>query len=166
MRIFRLIGLLVILAVVWVIGGLLWSLVAPVSSRMDEYAASRIHRECGWSANCKIKAGDLFEGKWDTVFVFAAGTTQQQLDLILGRGNVAAGPTERIVVLENEHHILRAERAAESTGKPIDGEIKFEDDEHRPQQIVRYDRDQWLRVIGFPIEPSGRFFVLTATDGH
>jgi hypothetical protein len=166
MRIFRFIGLLAILGVVWVVGGLLWSLMYPAASRMDAYAGSRIRRECGWESNCKVRASDLFEGTWDTVYIFDSGVTQQELDSIFGPGSVRVGDSERLVVLEIGKHVVRAERAAGKTGKPIDGEIKFEDEDHRPQRVVRYDRDQWLRVVGFPIEPSGRFYVLTPTDEH
>ena len=166
MHIFRIIAILAVLGVLWVIGGLAWSLMSPAESRMDAFASSRIHRECGWSSNCKIRIGDLFEGKWDTVFIFGAGITQPELDFTLGRGKVRARDHERIVVLENQGRILRADHAPLPADNPIDGEIEFEDDDHREQMIVRYDHDQWLRVIGFPLQPNGRFYVLTATDEH
>ena len=164
MRIFRFIALLAVLGVLWVVGGLVWSLMSPAESRMDAFASSRIRRECGWSSNCKIHTGDLFEGDWDTVYVFGAGITQPELDFTLGPGKVRAREHDRIVVLEKNNHILRADHAPAPLDKPLDGEIEFEDDDHRELKIVRYNHDQALRVIGFPLQPSGRFYVLTATD--
>ena len=164
MRIFRFIGLLAVLGVLWVVGSLLWTLMSPTASRMDAYAGSRIRRECGWESNCKVKAGELFEGTWDALYVFGAGVTQNEIDAILGRGHVLAGDLERIVVLESNHHVVRVERAAAPAGKPKDGEIEFEEEDHRGQRIVRYEPNQWLRVTGFPLKPTGRFYVLSAIE--
>ena len=164
MRVFRVIAYLAIFGLIWIMGTLLWSLLSPGASRMDAYATARIRKLCGYQANCKVKAGELFAGDWDTVFVFGSGVTQHEIDALLGRGFVRAPDTERIIVLRKNGKILRVERESDYFEKPVNGQVEFEDEDHREQRTVGYRRDQWLRVTPFPIQPSGRFYVLTTTD--
>jgi hypothetical protein len=131
---------------------------------MDAFASARIRRVCGYEANCKVMAGDLFEGDWDEVYIFGAGVSQREIDQVLGPGLVRARTNERIVVLERNKHVMLAEHTREPTGKPVDGQIEFEGEDHREQRIVRYRRDAYLRVTSFPLETRGRFYVLTTSD--
>jgi len=163
MRLLRFLALLCIPGVLWVVGSLLWSVIFPTTSRMDAYAAARIRNVCGYQANCKVGVADLFEGDWDTVYVFGARVSQQEIDQILGRGFVRAHDRRRIVVLERNHRIVRVEDSPVPTGTPHEGQIEFEDEDHREQRIVRYDRGDVLRVTGFPLESKGTFYVLTSS---
>jgi hypothetical protein len=166
MRAFRFFAFLCLVGVLWVVGALIWSLFSPTASRMDTFATARIRKLCGYESNCKVRLGDLFEGDWDTVYIFGAGVSQKEIDAILGPGYVRAGNSERIVVLERKSHILRAEHSTDQSRRPVDGQIEFEDEDHREQRIVRYSRDASLRVMGFPVEPHGTFYVLTTADNH
>jgi len=166
MRAFRFLAFLCLLGILWVVGALVWSLVSPAASRMDTYASARIRKLCGYESNCKVRVGDLFEGDWDTVYIFGAGVSQKEIDAVLGPGYVRAGNRERIVVLERKNHILRAEHSPAMGRRPVDGQIEFEDEDHREQRIVRYTRDVWLRVMSFPIEPRGTFYVLTTAGNQ
>ncbi len=164
MRAIRFLAILCLVGVLWVVGALLWSLFSPSASRMDAYASARIRKLCGYQSNCKVMAGDLFEGDWDTLYIFGAGVSQQEIDKVLGPGYVRALDRQRIVVLERNNRVVRAEHAAGQSQRPTDGQIEFEDEDHREQRIVRYRRDDWLRVTSFPIEPGGTFYVLTTAN--
>jgi hypothetical protein len=164
MRLLRFIAVLCFAAVLWVVGALVWSLISPPTSRMDAYASARIRRVCGYEANCKVMAGELFQGDWDEAYIFGAGVSQHEIDEVLGPWLVRARSNERIVVLERNKHVLLAEHTPEPMGKQVDGQIEFEGEDHREQRIVRYRRQAYLRVTSFPIEPRGRFYVLTTSD--
>jgi hypothetical protein len=166
MHAFRFFAFLCLLAVLWVVGALIWSIVYPAASRMDTYATARIRKLCGYESNCKVRIGDLFAGDWDTLYIFGAGVSQKEIDAVLGPGYVRAGNRERIVVLERNSHILRAEHSPALGNRPINGQIEFEDEDHREQRIVRYSHGAWLRVMGFPVEPRGTFYVLTTADNR
>jgi hypothetical protein len=62
--------------------------------------------------------------------------------------------------------VLTRRYEPDGVGRPLDGEIEFEDEWHRDERGVRYDRETWLQVHRFPIDSSdegrGSYYVLRA----
>jgi hypothetical protein len=162
----RIIAAIVLVGLVVVLGSFFWSLWMPGAGRLDAVAARRIHQQCGFNAECKVRVGDLFDGNWDTVYEFGYSVSQKEIDRVLGAHIVRARDLQRVLVFERNSHVIRVEYANGGVEKPLEGEIEFEAEHHREQSWMRYGHDDWVRVNSFRVDPadahSGTYYVLSS----
>jgi hypothetical protein len=161
----RIIAGIALLAVVLVVGGLLWSLFGANSEGMDRIAARRIDQICGFQRECKVRMGDLFAGDWDTFYEFGAGLTQAEVDGVLGAGRARTGDLQRLLVLTRNGKVVSSQLEDGGVETPLDQEVEFDDERHRDRRWVAIQRDTWLRVNRFPVQnakgAAGTFYVLS-----
>ncbi len=163
MRAFLLIATVVLLATATLVGIILWHLASPGANRMEAFAATRIHRLCGWQPVCKVQLKDLFEGRFDVLYAFNPGVSQSEIDSLVEPGRVRARESQRVLVLTRQHRILDTEHADFGIGKPLDNQVEFLDEDRGLQRIAAYPGNTWFRVTLFPTPTGGTFYVLTPT---
>jgi len=164
---FRIIAAVVLITLAIVLGSFFWSLFVPGAGRIDAVASRRIYQLCGFNAECKVRIGDIFDGKWDTFYEFGADVSQAEINKTLGAGVVAVRDQQRILVFLQNGHVALVQYARGGVEKPLEGEIEFEEEHHREQRIVMYRRNTWVRVNAYPVDSSGKhrgnYYVLSLT---
>jgi hypothetical protein len=88
MREFRVIAAIAIVALVFVIAGLISVDVFTDHDGMDRTASRHIEQICGFQRDCKGRIGDLVPGNWDTFYEFGVGVPQGEVDRVLGSNRV------------------------------------------------------------------------------
>lgn len=163
---FRIIAAVVIVLLLVVLGNFFWSLFMPGAGRVDAVAARRIHQVCGFNSECKVRIGDLFDGKWDTFYEFGYNVSQSEIDRALGGHIVRAKDLQRVFVFELNGQPTRVQYAKVGVEKPLEGEIEFGAEHHREQSWAMYRHDEWVRVYSFRVDPSdtnsGSYYVLSS----
>ena len=170
MRILRTLALLPVVLIAVALIAFTWSYSRPPrAGHLDAYAVSRILSMCHWQSQCIVRAGDLFEGEWDTFHEFGPAIPQSQVDRILRPASVARGDDgKRLLVLTRDGRIIQSEHEATGIGMPLDGEVDFGGERYRSESIIQYTRNTRLEVNAFPTHDStgheGTFYVLTPLD--
>ena len=167
MREIRIIAGIAVALIVFVAVSFVWTMATATAGPLDSQAVRRIERQCGFQAECKVRLGDLFGGDWDTFYEFGVGVDQTAINAALGTHRVKRSEHQRTLVLMKEGHIVSAEHENYGTLQPLDGQVEFEDEHHREQSWVSYDRDTVLRVRSVRADPAkgkGSYYVLTAIE--
>lgn len=167
MREIRIIAGIAVALIVFVAVSFVWTMATATAGPLDSQAVRRIERQCGFQAECKVRLGDLFGGDSDTFYEFGVGVDQTAIDAALGTHRVKRWEHQRTLVLIKGGHTVSAEHENYGTLQPLDGQVEFEDEYHREQSWVSYDRDTVLRVRSVRADPAkgkGSYYVLTAVE--
>jgi hypothetical protein len=167
MREIRIIAAIAVALLLFVVGAFIWTVVTAKTGALDAQAVRRIERQCGFQAECKVRLGDLFNGDWDTFYEFGVGVEQPVINSVLGTREVKRADGQRILVLMKDSNVVASEHEAYGTAQPLAGQIEFANEHHREQGWVKYDRDSFLRVTTFRVDPSqgkGSYYVLAADE--
>jgi hypothetical protein len=165
MREIRIIAALAIAMMAFVVGALLWTVASAKTGPLDEQAARRIDRLCGFEVQCKVRLADLFEGNWDTFYEFGVGVDQSTMDDVLGTHQVKRADRQRTLVLMKGTHVVAAEHETYGVQQPLAGQIEFIDEHHREQSWVKFSRDTRLRVSTFRAgDTKASYYVLIAQE--
>ncbi len=155
-----------IVLVLAVIGGVLWRAFASDSENMDKTAAAHIVRLCNQRVDCRVQAGDLFDGDWDTLYVVGSQVSQDAINGALGTRFLRARDGKRIFALVNNGKVVQSQHLAYGAETPLDGELEFEEEYHREQRIARYDRNTWLEITVYPKPNNGGIFYVITEKAH
>lgn len=167
MREIRIIAGIAVALILFVAVALVWSMISATAGPLDSQAVRRIERQCAFQAECKVRLGDLFRGDWDRFYEFGVGVDQATIDSALGTNRVKRSERQRTLVLMKEGRIVSAEHENYGVEQPLDGQVEFEDEHHREQSWVSYDRNTVLRVSSFradPVKGKGSYYVLSAVE--
>ena len=165
MREIRIIAGIAVALIVFVAVSFVWTMATATAGPLDAQAVRRIERQCGFQAECKVQLGNLFSGDWDTFYEFGVGVDQATIDSALGTNRVKRANHQRTLVLMKDGRIVTAEHENYGTQQPLAGQVEFEDEHHREQRWVSYDRNTFLRVSSFRADPAkGSYYVLTAVE--
>jgi hypothetical protein len=152
---FRIIAAAVVVALVFVLGAVVWSLSVPGVVGLDATAARRITQICGFSAACKVKIDNLFEGDWDTFYAFGADVPQEEVDSALGPGRIRVGERQRLLVLTKGGRVVTSQHEDESVQRVREREVQFDDEGDRDRHWIGIRRGTVLRVNKYPIGQAG-----------
>ncbi|SNT20147.1 hypothetical protein SAMN05421770_105120 [Granulicella rosea] len=155
-----------ILLVAGVLGGILWRVLAPDSDNMDKTAAAHIVRLCNQRVDCRVQAGDLFDGDWDTLYVIGSQVSQKGINAALGTYFLRSRDNTRIFALVKDGKIVQSQHLAYGADAPLDGELEFEEEHNREQRIARYDRNTWLQITVYPNQNGGGIFYVLTEKAH
>ena len=141
------------------------NLIDPGAGELDELAAHRIATSCAYRQECKVNLRDLFDGDWDTLWEFAPGVTQQQLQSAVPGIALNAPSGKRLLVLVRNSTVAAHAYEPVST-TPIDHQLIFEDAARDTPAIVHYPRDTWLWVQSQPAPAGLELFYRLSPDNR
>ena len=117
---------------------------APGAGEFDELAGSRIEAACAYKPECKVQAGDLYSGEWDTLWEFSESISQPELDAALPSSGLQAPVRHRLVVLTRNNRVVHQFYEPWNRELTLDHEVIFEDGHHNEAAATRYARTDWL----------------------
>ncbi len=162
MREYKIIAAFTVVLILVVAAYFLHHAFTPGAGDFDEAAYTRIASTCGYKQECKVNLGNLYDGDWDTLWLFGAGTQQAELDAVLPQTTPQPGSNQRLVVLTLNGKIQS--RIVEPADQELylDHQVVFRINQNS-EQTLHLPRDSWLWANRTPSrhQTGDSFYILT-----